>query len=216
MTVPAESQKTIDAYLMALRKQLRELMDEDANDIVEEIRAHILDKTSSQGVTGNVSSTLAALGTPAELASRYRTDELLKRARVTHSPVVSLHSLFRWATLSLVGLVVFLVSVVGYCLGGMLVMIALIKAMNPHSTGLWVVYVPDHTWSASFGSGAQPPPHGYDPLGLWLIPIGLFLGSGLLFLTFRFGTWSIRKFWRPRALREGRVSPDSDALRSDF
>ena len=49
MTFSAESQKTIDAYLLALRKQLRELMDEDVNDIVEEIRAHILDKTSGEG-----------------------------------------------------------------------------------------------------------------------------------------------------------------------
>ena len=93
MTVSAESQKTVDAYLAALRKQLRELMDEDANDIVEEIRAHILDKTTiAEGVEG-VSSTLAALGTPEELASRYRTDELLKRAQMTRSPLVSLRSL---------------------------------------------------------------------------------------------------------------------------
>jgi hypothetical protein len=34
------------------------------------------------------------------------------------------------------------------------------------------------------------------------VPIGLGLGTLLLFLTFRFGTWCIRKFWRPRALRE--------------
>src|SRR5271163_1908175 len=125
MTFPVESQKTIDAYLAGLRKQLRELMDEDVNDIVEEIRAHILDKTSGEDAHDAVSSTLAALGTPEELASRYRTDELLKRAQVTRSPFVILRSLLRWATLSFVGLIVFFVSVVGYCIGGMLVMIAL-------------------------------------------------------------------------------------------
>lgn len=152
MTFPVESQKTIDAYLGALRKQLRELMDEDVKDIVEEIRAHILDKTSSEDAVDAVSSTLAALGTPEELASRYRTDELLKRAQLTGSPLVSLRSLVRWATLSVVGLIVFLVSVVGYCIGGMLVMIALFKTLNPHTTGLWVVYESGHTLSASFGS----------------------------------------------------------------
>ena len=63
MTDP-ETQKTIDTYLAALRKQLRELMEEDATDIVEEIRAHIFDKTSSGGSPEKVSATLAALGTP--------------------------------------------------------------------------------------------------------------------------------------------------------
>ena len=67
MTDP-ETQKTIDTYLAALRKQLRELMEEDATDIVEEIRAHIFDKTSSGGSPEKVSATLAALGTPEELA----------------------------------------------------------------------------------------------------------------------------------------------------
>lgn len=199
MTFPVESQKTVDAYLAALRKQLRELVDEDVNDIVQEIRAHILDKTSGEDAEDAVSSTLVALGTPEELASRYRTDELLKRAQVTRSPLVSLQSLLRWATLSLVGLVVFSVSVVGYCIGGMLVMIALFKAMNPRN-GLWIVYDAGHTFSASFGSGVQPP-HSFDPLGLWLIPIAFIVGTGLLLLTFRFGGWSIRKFWRPRAWR---------------
>ena len=111
MTITAESQKTIDTYLAALRKQLRGPVDEDVEDIVEEIRAHILDKTSGPGATDTVAATLASLGTPEELASRYRTDDLLQRAQVTRSPFVSLRSLFRWATLSFVGLTVFLVSV---------------------------------------------------------------------------------------------------------
>jgi hypothetical protein len=37
MILSAESQKAIDTYLAALRKQLRPLRPDDANDIVEEI-----------------------------------------------------------------------------------------------------------------------------------------------------------------------------------
>jgi hypothetical protein len=56
--------------------------------------------------------------------------------------------------------------------------------------------------SGGFGSGyASQPPLGREVLGWWLVPIGLVLGGALLFLSFRFGTWSIRKFWRPRAWR---------------
>jgi len=202
MTLSAESQKTIDVYLAALRKQLRELMDEDANDIVEEIRTHILDKTSGDAATDTVSSTLAALGTPEELASRYRTDDLLKRAQSGRSFVLTVRSLLRWATLSFAGLVVFLVSLVGYCLGGGLVMLVAFKLIWPRNTGLWKDSGPGDHWMLSFSfSSGEPPHHGQELLGWWLLPICLILGSVLLFLTFRFGTWSIRKFWRPRAWR---------------
>ena len=199
MTVSVESQKTIDAYLAELRKQLREPMDEDADDIVEEIRVHILDKTAGGDSPEKTAATLAALGSPEELAGQYRTEELLKRAQRTRSPLVSLHSLFRWATLSITGIIVFLVSVVGYTLGGALVLFAFAKIIFPRATGLWESHNPDGTWSLglSFSSGG-PPAGAHDLLGWWLVVIGLILGPLLIVVTFRFGSWSIRKFWRPR------------------
>jgi hypothetical protein len=200
MTLPAESQKTLDAYLAALRKQLRELRDEDVNDIVEEIRFHVLDKTSSDTSLENVSSTLAALGAPEALASRYRTEELLKRAQASRAPVSGLRNLVRWTTLSVVGLAVFSVSVVGYCLGGSLIIAAVLKILNPHNTGLWKASYPDGTWSWGLGSGGQPG-NGHELLGWWLVPLGLIIGTALLVLTFRFGSWSIRLFRRPRGWR---------------
>ncbi|HEX3473028.1 MAG TPA: DUF1700 domain-containing protein [Silvibacterium sp.] len=199
MTSSADSQKTTDAYLAALRRQLRELTDEDANDIVEEIRAHILDKTSGDTPSETVKATLAALGSPEELASRYRTEELLKRAQIARSPAFILRSLFRWATLSVLGLIVFLVSVVGYCLGAGLFILGALKLISPNRTGVYGVFS-THTWALNFQSGGQN--SGHDLLGWWLVPIGLLLGAVLLVLTFRFGLWSIRKFWRPRAWQE--------------
>jgi Protein of unknown function (DUF1700) len=197
MSVSVESQKTIDAYLTALRRHLRELLDEDVKDIVEEIRAHILDKTSDDA-EGAVSSTLAALGTPEELASRYRTEELLKRAQNARSPGYLLRSMLRWAALSVLGVAVFFFSAIGYCLGGALFILGVLKLTNPHRTGVYGVFN-EHSKSFSFQSGG---PNDHDLLGWWLAPIGLIVGGGLLFLTFRFCVWSIRKFWRPRAWRE--------------
>jgi len=195
MTLTAESQKTVDAYLKALRKQLRDLMDEDVKDIVEEIRAHILDKTSGDDAADSVSLTLAALGTPEELASRYRTEELLKRARMARSPSYILRSVLRWAVITVAGIIVFLISVVGYCLGGGLFILGALKLISPHKTGVYGVFTENNA-SLSFQSGGQT---GHDLLGWWLVPIGLIVGGGLLFLSFRFDIWSIRKFWRPRA-----------------
>jgi hypothetical protein len=197
MTLTVESQKTVDAYLATLRKQLRELMNEDARDIVEEIRAHILDKTSGDASSQSVEKTLAALGTPQQLAVRYRTDELLQRAQLHRSPTMVLRSILRWATLSLVGLVVLILSGVGYCVGGVLAVIGLLKVFFPRQAGLNIDYQNGHFLSAGFGAGSGPHT-GHDPIGLWLIPICLVLGGGILFITYKFGSWSLRKLWRPR------------------
>ena len=202
MNLSAESQKTVEAYLAGLRKQLRRLPYEDVNDIVEEIRAHVLDKVSDGAKPETVASTLSALGTPEELAERYQTDELLKRAQNTRSPIVIFRSLLRWATLSFVGFLVFLTSIVGYCVGGGLVVLAVFKLMWPQNTGLWKNIYSDGKWGVnlSFSSGAAPH-HTQELLGWWLVPLGFLVGAGLLFLTFRFGNWCIRRFWRPRAWR---------------
>jgi hypothetical protein len=200
MTLSAESQKTVDAYLASLRKQLRELMDEDVNDIVAEIRAHILDKTSGEAPPDSVSATLAALGAPEELASRYRTEELLKKAQMARSPAYILRSILRWGALSLVGVLVFAISVVGFLIGGGLSILGVLKVINPSTTGLYGQFSAN-SWGLSFNSGGQPTAGVRELLGWWLLPIGLILGPLLFYFTFRFDLWSLRKFWRPRAWR---------------
>lgn len=207
MILSAESQKAIDTYLVALRKQLRPLRPADANDIVEEIHAHILDKTTELTSEDVLGSTLAALGTPEELAGRYRTDELLKRAQSTRSPVVSLFSLARWATLSLIGMVTFVLSMGGYTVGTLLLIAGLLKLFYPHNGGIWFDPKPgghgiDGSAGFSFGSGSTWVHPGHEIFGLWLAPTCLAVGALLIFLTFRLGTWCIRRFWRPSALRE--------------
>jgi HAAS len=198
MTNTSEPEKAIETYLVSLRRHLRDLMDEDVRDIVDEIHAHILDKTSADTTPESIASTLAALGSPQQLAVRYHTDELLQRVQLSRSPALVLRVILRWATLSLGGMLVFMLSGIGYCIGGVLFVMALLKAFFPRQAGLNIQYNPGHTWSMGFGAGSGPHT-GHDPIGLWLIPICLVLGGGILFLTFRFGTWSLRLFSRPRS-----------------
>jgi hypothetical protein len=205
MTTTAESEKAIETYLASLRRHLRDLMDEDVRDIVEEIHAHILDKTSANATPETIAATLASLGSPQQLAVRYHTEELVQRAQLSRSPALVMRTILRWATLSLGGMLVFMLSGIGYCIGGMLFGMALLKAFFPRQEHLNIQYEPGHTWSAGFGSGATP---GHDPIGLWLIPICLVLGGGILFLTFRFGTWSLRLFSRPRHAVVGGAAED--------
>lgn len=191
-----ESQKAIDDYLATLRRQLRDLMDEDVRDIVEEIRVHLLDKTSGDPSPEKITSALHALGSPQQLALRYHTDELVQRAQLSRSPALLMRSLLRWGSLGLGGMIVFMVSGIGYCIGGMIFVMGLLKLFFPRQAGLNITH-DANSWGAGFGAGSGPHT-GHDPIGLWLIPICLVVGGGILFLTFRLGLWVLRFFGRPR------------------
>jgi hypothetical protein len=200
MTISADSQQKIDAYLKVLRKRLRGLSDQDASDVVKEIRSHILDKADVEGevTPDSVASALADLGSPEELASQYVTDDLLARAQVSGSPRLVLQSLFRWASLSFVGLCMLTFSLFGYFLAGSFALCALLKPIHPQTAGLWVLPDPEDTYSFSLRLGfGSPPAHGRELLGWWIVPLGLVFAMGLVLLTFHLGLWSLRKFWRP-------------------
>ena len=86
----AELEK-IDSYLGKLRARLRGVGTEEVNDIIEELRSHILEKLAMNGQLGarDVDATLAGLGNPEDLASEYMTDAALARAEVSRSPIES-------------------------------------------------------------------------------------------------------------------------------
>jgi hypothetical protein len=201
MTLPEASQKAIDGYLAALRRQLRDLMEEDMNDIVEEIRAHILDKTAAGADPAEVEQTLAALGAPGDLAARYCTEEMMRRAEAHRSSTQKARIAGRWTVSILAGLVVVIVSAAGYSFGGLLVIVGIAKVMWPKGTGLWETINTDGTMTLglSGGSGNVPPANNaHDLLGWWLLPIGLILGPAIIYGTYRLGRWTARRLWPAR------------------
>jgi len=105
MSMGSDAQQKIESYLGRLRAQLRGADDEEVREIVEELRSHIMDKAAPSGEVSSagVDASLAALGSPEDLARQYITDNLLARAEVSRSPVRILESLFRWASLSVAG-----------------------------------------------------------------------------------------------------------------
>jgi hypothetical protein len=199
-----DAQQTIETYLARLRARLRGISEQDVREIVEELRSHIVDKAGAgaEGVTAaGVSATLAALGSPEELASEYMTDNVLARAEISRSPVRILESLFRWASLSMAGFFAFLVSIVGYLLGASFVLCAVLKPVHPQSAGLWILPsgADDFMISLRLGFGG-PPPGSRDLLGWWIVPIGLVMGCGLVMLTTQFGLWCVRQCRKSRSL----------------
>jgi hypothetical protein len=205
--IDGDAEQEIDAYLTKLRARLRGINEQDVRDIVEELRSHILDKMGTGEVTtAAVVATLAALGSPEELASEYMTDNLLTRAEVSRSPLRLLESLFRWASLSIAGFFAFMGSVVGYLLGVSLILCALLKPVHPQTAGLWILQAgtDDLMISLRLGFGSAPT-GGKEVLGWWIVPLGLLVGCGLVMLTTRFGLWCVRQYRKSRVFPPGQA-----------
>jgi hypothetical protein len=196
MTIPDDAQRKIDAYLDRLRRCLRSMREEDAHEIVEELRSHILDKTDGSASPAAVDAALAGLGTPEDLAAEYLTNDLVSRAQATRSPWLVLRSLFRWASLSAAGFLLLIPSLVSYFVSVVFAWAAFFKPIHPEDTGLWMIPKSnDYEFSLHMGFGA-PPVGGHEVLGWWIIPIGLGLGVGLFLLTLQVDLWFLSRFRR--------------------
>jgi hypothetical protein len=195
-----QAQKKIENYLGILRSMLRAMSRETSLDIIEELRSHIVDKATIDGelIPRRVEAALAALGSPAELASQYTTDDLLIRAEVTRSPLRIMDSLFRWASFSSIGFLVLMGSMFGYFGGFALIICAVLKPFHPYSAGLW--RLPDGQFSLRMGFGSVNP-ESRDLLGWWIVPVGLAAGSGLLTLTTRLALQCARGYLTSRLSR---------------
>lgn len=182
------SRARIDAYLARLRRALGRLPLEEVNDILCEIRGHIVERAESAGILDGktMERILEDMGRPEEIGSLYRTDALVARARATFSPVLILHTTIRWAMRTSLGFIAFLLGVVGYVMGLVLVGCAVLKPFFPNDIGLWV---DEHgvQLATSSSQGLGP-----ELLGWWAVPIYLLLGALAVGGTTAFLRWMLR------------------------
>ena len=203
MTEAELAQRKIRKYLRTLAIALRGfsargICGEQVRDIVAELESHIADKTADDVTLARVEAVLAELGKPEDLASLYLTEDLQTRALASRSPLLVLHSQFRWASLSFAGFFALLGSLCSYFLSLAFIACALLKPIHPATAGLWSI---PETSGPSFSlrmgfSGA--PPGATELLGWSIIPIGLIAGFALFFLTTQSGLWSIRRLRHAR------------------
>ena len=200
MTMAGDAQQRVEAYLGRLRQLLRGMNAEDAREIVEELRSHLMDRVA-EATDAGVDAALAALGSPEELAKEYMTQNLLARAEASRSPVRILESLFRWASLSVAGFFVLVGSMMGYFLGTVFLLVAALKPFHPQTAGLWLlrdsIGGPEISLRLGFGS---VPGAGRDILGWWIVPIGLLAGCAVVMLTTRVALWCARQYRRSHLL----------------
>jgi hypothetical protein len=183
----------IDAYLRRVRAGLRGLPDSEITDILNELRAHIMERAESGGgpADGAVDSALQALGRPEQIAALYVAENLASQAESSRTPWTVLRTLFHWSTRSIVGFAVFMVCLIGYSFGLSFLLAALLKPFHPHGVGLWLSTNP-HAYSLHVGGFSGPAGQERELLGWWLVPIGCSLGGGTILLTTHFALWSLR------------------------
>jgi len=191
-----DGKRRLEAYLADLRRGLAALPEAERDEIVAELRGHVVE-TAGVGASGSaVAAALERLGSPRHLAAQYVTSNALAGAAHGRAPWTIVRSLSRVAGVSLAGLSALAGCVVGYGLGLSLALAALHKPIAPDRVGLW--RLGEDTYSLTLGFGE--PPRGQELLGWWLVPIGLLAAAGVLWLTTGLGRWSIQTL-RRRPLR---------------
>src|SRR5215469_8417435 len=109
MTPDTKTADRIDRFLLRFRLALTGVAQGDREELVSEIRSHIVDRLEDTSAPVNevVDRTLTALGSPEVLAGRYQTEGMLQRASNTFSPALLFRATMRWAMTGIRGFFAF-------------------------------------------------------------------------------------------------------------
>lgn len=225
----------VDRYLARLREGLRHVPAAERDDLVEEVRSHVLERIDAEPHPTDevVNGILRAVGDPGELASQYETESMLRRAVGSRSPWVVLRSALRWATTGIAGVVALCFAVTGYGCAAVCYLCALLKPLSPARIGLWLR--PGHVLTLGYWDGRSAatevygisvrPPVSFvlgtfgptegpvrELLGPWLFPVAFVCAGLFVVATTLLMRRLILRFGphtaNPTPRRERKVSPD--------
>ena len=201
-TSGAESK--IDRYLEELAAALDQLGPEQVRDIVEELRSHIADEvaTGGQATPARISSVLAGLGDPQELAALYLVDDGRAEFRSTGFTSGLFAKPSASGSIGSSDVYARIRHTLRYLLGAVVICSALFKPIHPHTAGLWMIPDPTDRFSFTLSLGFHSlPPGSKDILGWWIVPIGFVTGFALFLPTRRLGWRFLRRSQRAPSLR---------------
>ena len=181
----------LDVYLDQVRRNLRGLPEAEMAEILAELRSHVLDRLDGDTTPVKVEAAIEALGSPREIARANLAERTVARMDADPSWLAVPRAVVRLATISLYGFFAFMVSLIGYGMGAGLMLTAIAKPFAPANVGLWREPGPGDGPSFTLGV-MDKVPHARELLGWWVIPLGLVLGALVLWITWKFGTFSVR------------------------
>jgi uncharacterized membrane protein len=166
------SNPMIESYFAALANQLSDLPQAKRDELVRELRAHLFDRLEQIAVPtdDDCRTVLKAMGSPEEIARQYRLELLLNRSAWRISPWSVLRTLFRWTLTGIQGYIVFVLAVIGYTMAAAFYITALLKPFFPHNVG---VFISEQCLNLAHFPG---PPPGTEILGVYYIPVAVFVG----------------------------------------
>jgi uncharacterized membrane protein len=166
------SNPMIESYFAALANQLSDLPQAKRDEVVRELRAHVFDRLEQIAVPtdDDCRTVLKAMGSPEEIARQYRLELLLNRSAWRISPWSVLRTLFRWTLTGIQGYIVFVLAVIGYTMAAAFYITALLKPFFPHNVG---VFISEQCLNLAHFPG---PPPGTEILGVYYIPVAVFVG----------------------------------------
>jgi uncharacterized membrane protein len=180
----------IESYLADLHEALKDVSREERDEILREIRTHIVDSLRDNPQAA-VETVLRGLGAPERLAEQYQTEVLLTQASHSFSPWLLLSTAWHWAHTGVCGFAVFMVAMVGYLMALGLLLTVLLKPFFPNRIGLWVGH--GNLVFGATGRGAGV----HDVLGTLYIPVTMLLAFGIAVGTTHTLRWLMRTRRRP-------------------
>jgi uncharacterized membrane protein len=166
------SNPMIESYFAALTTQLSDLPPAKREEVVRELQAHVFDRLEQITVPtdDDCRTVLKAMGAPEEIARQYRVELLLNKSAWRISPWSMLRTLFRWTLTGIQGYIVFVLALLGYTLGASFYITALLKPFFPHNVGMFL-----SEQGLIIARFPEPPP-GAEILGVYYIPVAVFVG----------------------------------------
>lgn len=163
----------VELYLKQLSKALRDLPDDECNDILTEIGSHLEHRDEE----GKLDAAFLSLGTPVACARAFRDELLLQTAfddggpRQTFGVLLTLGTRRAIAAFGLLIASMFLVASIAMAVS------AVMEMLNPDTVGLWIN---DVDQGFVFGLIKNPPGDTYsEVLGRWYFPVAIVLAVAL-------------------------------------
>jgi hypothetical protein len=197
----------LESYLGAVTAELRALPKSEIEEIVRELRSHVLERLQGERDEESVRATLARVGDPRAIAlehlearsGRSEAERSTREARGFVQRILGRARAMARASGVVLG------SVLSYGFAACWLFTALAKPFQPARVGLWLL--PDASGDlnlslGSHGAGAV----GRDLLGWWIVPLGLTLAAALGWVTWRWNRRQIHRWRAGRGVRSARAA----------